>query len=150
MFDDPVQLVSASVPAVASVVILAAVLRSPALRPGQGRRAVAWRAYALALAAAPVLEPSSLYSRALVSSALVGAAAMSSIPQVTHVLRSRDRSGVSVVAWAISALSSAAWVAHGVLGGFAAVIVANLVWLAASVAVVIATLRPHKERMSSQ
>lgn len=75
------------------------------------------------------------------------AAAMSSVPQLVAAVRAADLSGVSVAAWGASAVSSALWIVHGAVDGFPAVVVASVVWLAVSTAIVAVVLRRRPGRM---
>lgn len=124
---DPVQVASAAFPAAAAAVILYTAL---ARYSTQDRaRTARWAAYTLAVSASAFAAP------VVVPFALVSMAALSIGPQLLLVLRSTDVSGVSASTWFISAVSSAGWVLHGVLEGFAAVIAANSIWLLGSAAI---------------
>jgi uncharacterized protein with PQ loop repeat len=130
---DPVQLWAASLPTLASAMVLAAALRQAS---GVGRRRVAvW-----AIVAAGVALAAAVTATATVASmALVASAAMSSVPQLVAAVRATDLSGVSVTAWAASAVSSVLWIVHGVVDDFPAVVVSSIVWLVVSVAIAAVT-----------
>lgn len=131
---NPVQLWAASLPTLASAVILAATLRAASV--GVRRRVAVW-----ALCTAGVALAAAVTATTTVASvALVASAAMSSIPQLVAAVRAAVLSGVSVTAWAASAVSSVLWIVHGVVDGFLAVVVASAVWLVVSAAIAVVTM----------
>jgi uncharacterized protein with PQ loop repeat len=131
---DPVQLWAAALPTAASTIILVVALR-PASRT-ERLRSTLWAAAVAVLALVTLLAPGAA------SAALVAMAVFSSVPHLVAAATSADTSGVSVLAWSASAVSSALWVLHGVSSAFPAVVVANTIWLVVSVAVAaVVTLR---------
>jgi uncharacterized protein with PQ loop repeat len=139
---DPVQLWATALPAAASAFILSASLRSA---PGTERVAtVKWALTVASIATLSLLAPGSIIE----SVALVSMAVLSSVPHLVAALRSVDPAGVRVAAWLASAFSSVLWVLHGVLGGFAAVVVANTIWLGVSGSVAAVVLHTRRRPAS--
>jgi uncharacterized protein with PQ loop repeat len=137
---NPVQLWAASLPTLASGAILAAALG--AASADARRRVAVWAIGAAGVALAAAVTA----TVAIASVALVASAAMSSVPQLIAAMRAPDLSGVSVAAWVASAVSSVLWIVHGVVDDFLAVVVASVVWLAISAAIVAVVLRRQQLR----